>query len=150
MMRYEKYDAWRVSHTLALEVYQTTEQWPKSELYGLMAQTRRRDLATTATDFEPQNGNGWTRCEIAPASWYGGFTGGPSSGPEPPLDPIHRAVFPVQRVPAFPRTRVPPFPPSALEVGQRGGSFEDSARVIGGRFASLSLGQHEGRGIRLS
>jgi hypothetical protein len=60
-MRYEKYDAWKVSHTLALEVYQTTEQWPKSE---------------------PPNGNGWTRCGIAPASWYGGFTGGPSSEPD--------------------------------------------------------------------
>jgi four helix bundle protein len=45
MMRYEKYDAWRVSHTLALEVYQTTEQWPRSELYGLTAQTRRAALS---------------------------------------------------------------------------------------------------------
>jgi four helix bundle protein len=45
MMPYEKYDAWKVSHSLALEVYQVTEQWPKSELYGLTAQTRRAALS---------------------------------------------------------------------------------------------------------
>jgi four helix bundle protein len=45
MMPYEKYDAWKVSHSLALEVYQITETWPKSELYGLTAQTRRAALS---------------------------------------------------------------------------------------------------------
>jgi four helix bundle protein len=45
MMPYEKYDAWKVSHSLALEVYRTTEEWPKSELYGLTAQTRRAALS---------------------------------------------------------------------------------------------------------
>ena len=45
MMPYEKYEAWKVSHSLALEVYQVTEQWPKSELYGLTAQTRRAALS---------------------------------------------------------------------------------------------------------
>jgi four helix bundle protein len=44
-MLYEKYDAWRVSHSLALEVYRITEDWPKSELYGLTAQTRRAALS---------------------------------------------------------------------------------------------------------
>ncbi|MGZ8399314.1 MAG: four helix bundle protein [Gemmatimonadales bacterium] len=44
-MPYEKYHAWRVSHSLALEVYQATEQWPRSELYGLTAQTRRAALS---------------------------------------------------------------------------------------------------------
>jgi four helix bundle protein len=42
---YEKYMAWEVSHTLALEIYQATERWPRSELYGLTAQTRRAALA---------------------------------------------------------------------------------------------------------
>jgi len=44
-MPYEKYDAWKVSHSLALSVYQATERWPKSELYGLTAQTRRAALS---------------------------------------------------------------------------------------------------------
>ena len=44
-MPYERYDAWQVSHSLALEVYRTTEEWPKSELYGLTAQTRRAALS---------------------------------------------------------------------------------------------------------
>jgi four helix bundle protein len=45
MMPYEKYDAWKASHALALEVYRITELWPKSELYGLTAQTRRAALS---------------------------------------------------------------------------------------------------------
>jgi hypothetical protein len=27
-MPYEKFDAWRVTHELALEVYRITEKWP--------------------------------------------------------------------------------------------------------------------------
>ncbi len=45
MMPYEKYDAWKVSHALALEIYQSTEEWPKRELYGLTAQTKRAALS---------------------------------------------------------------------------------------------------------
>ena len=45
MMPYEKFEAWKVSHSLALEVYKVTEQWPKSELYGVTAQTRRAALS---------------------------------------------------------------------------------------------------------
>ncbi len=45
MMPYEKYDAWNVSHALALAVYSSTEEWPKRELYGLTAQTRRAALS---------------------------------------------------------------------------------------------------------
>src|SRR5882724_11657890 len=45
MMPYERYDAWKVSHVLALEVYKSTEGWPKSDLYGLTAQTRRAALS---------------------------------------------------------------------------------------------------------
>jgi four helix bundle protein len=45
MMPYEKYDAWKVSHALALDIYRSTENWPKSELYGLTAQTRRAALS---------------------------------------------------------------------------------------------------------
>ncbi len=41
MMPYEKLQAWRVCHELALAVYQTTKAWPRSELHGLIAQARR-------------------------------------------------------------------------------------------------------------
>jgi four helix bundle protein len=45
MMPYEKYDAWKAAHSLALEVYRMTEHWPRNELYGLTAQARRAALA---------------------------------------------------------------------------------------------------------
>ena len=45
MMPYERYDAWKVSHALALAIYSSTENWPKRELYGLTAQTRRAALS---------------------------------------------------------------------------------------------------------
>jgi len=45
MMAYEKFDAWRVCHKLALEIYQITEAWPAHERYQLTAQTRRAALS---------------------------------------------------------------------------------------------------------
>ena len=45
MMPYEKYDAWKASHALALAIYSSTEEWPKREDYGLTAQTRRAALS---------------------------------------------------------------------------------------------------------
>ncbi|MFL5477276.1 MAG: four helix bundle protein [Gemmatimonadales bacterium] len=45
MMPYEELTAWRVAHELALEIYGATENWPKNELYGLTAQTRRAALS---------------------------------------------------------------------------------------------------------
>ena len=44
-MPYEKFDAWRVTHELALQVYQITEKWPPSERYQLTSQTRRAALS---------------------------------------------------------------------------------------------------------
>jgi four helix bundle protein len=44
-MPYEKFEAWRISHQLALEVYRTTSSWPKSERYELTSQTRRAALS---------------------------------------------------------------------------------------------------------
>ena len=44
-MAYEKFGAWQSAHRLALEVYSETEQWPRSEIYGLTAQTRRAALS---------------------------------------------------------------------------------------------------------
>ena len=45
MMPYEKYEAWKASHALALQVYSATELWPTRELYGLTAQIRRAALS---------------------------------------------------------------------------------------------------------
>jgi four helix bundle protein len=44
-MPYEKFDAWKTSHDLALAIYRCTEVWPKQELYGMTAQTRRAALS---------------------------------------------------------------------------------------------------------
>ena len=44
-MPYEKFEAWKVSHQLALEIYRITESWPTSERYHLTAQTRRAALS---------------------------------------------------------------------------------------------------------
>ena len=45
MMPYEKFEAWKVTHELALEVYRITEQWPKAERFELTSQTRRAALS---------------------------------------------------------------------------------------------------------
>lgn len=44
-MPYERYEAWRVAHELALEVYRITDQWPACERYQLTAQIRRAALS---------------------------------------------------------------------------------------------------------
>jgi hypothetical protein len=35
MMPYEKFDAWKFAHRLALEVYEVTDNWPSTERYQL-------------------------------------------------------------------------------------------------------------------
>jgi four helix bundle protein len=45
MMPYEKFEAWKTAHRLALEVYSATESWPPSEKYQLTSQTRRAALS---------------------------------------------------------------------------------------------------------
>jgi four helix bundle protein len=45
VMPYERFDAWKVSHELALAVYAVTRGWPRSELYGLTSQLRRAALS---------------------------------------------------------------------------------------------------------
>jgi four helix bundle protein len=44
VMPCEKFEAWKVTHELALAVYRATEKWPKSEQYELTGQTRRAAL----------------------------------------------------------------------------------------------------------
>jgi four helix bundle protein len=45
VIAYERFEAWRLAHRLALEVYGATERWPRNELYGLTSQTRRAALS---------------------------------------------------------------------------------------------------------
>ena len=45
MMAYEKFEAWQSAHRLALEVFDHTHHWPRTELYVLTAQVRRAALS---------------------------------------------------------------------------------------------------------
>ncbi len=45
MMPYERYDAWKLAHELALRVYKITDNWPVCERYQLTAQIRRAALS---------------------------------------------------------------------------------------------------------
>ena len=45
MVPYERFDAWKIAHELALEVYAATERWPLNERFGLTAQIRRAALS---------------------------------------------------------------------------------------------------------
>jgi four helix bundle protein len=45
MMPYEKYEAWKTAHELALLVYRVTDDWPACERYQLTAQLRRAVLS---------------------------------------------------------------------------------------------------------
>ena len=48
MKPYERLDAWRISHGLALAVYKATRSFPKHEQYGLTSQLRRAAISITA------------------------------------------------------------------------------------------------------
>jgi four helix bundle protein len=45
MLPYERFNAWKMAHTLALEVYKITDRWPVGERYALTAQIRRAALS---------------------------------------------------------------------------------------------------------
>jgi len=45
MMGFERFEAWRAAHELALAVFARTDRWPRSELYGVTAQVRRATLS---------------------------------------------------------------------------------------------------------
>jgi four helix bundle protein len=45
MLPYERFDAWKMAHQLALKVYDLTEHWPPQERYGLTAQIRRAAIS---------------------------------------------------------------------------------------------------------
>ena len=41
MRDYKKYDIWKLSHFLTLEIYKITEGFPRAEVFGLTSQIRR-------------------------------------------------------------------------------------------------------------
>jgi four helix bundle protein len=45
MMAYEKFEAWKAAHQLALLVFQVTDPWPAQERYPLTSQVRRAALS---------------------------------------------------------------------------------------------------------
>ena len=45
MIAYERFDAWRAAHQLALELYRATDGWPRHERWGLTIQLRRAALS---------------------------------------------------------------------------------------------------------
>ena len=45
MISYEKFEAWRVAHELALAVYHASDSWPTTGRYQLTAQVRRAVLS---------------------------------------------------------------------------------------------------------
>jgi len=45
---YERFTAWKLSYELALKVYEATDSFPRSELYGLTSQVRRAAFSVVA------------------------------------------------------------------------------------------------------
>jgi four helix bundle protein len=45
VIAYEKFEAWKLAHRLALGVYEVTEGWPPCERYQITAQVRRAALS---------------------------------------------------------------------------------------------------------
>ncbi|MDH5805133.1 MAG: four helix bundle protein, partial [Gemmatimonadota bacterium] len=52
MAPYERYDAWRACHKLALLVYKLTETFPSTEKFGLTIQARRAAYSAAANIVE--------------------------------------------------------------------------------------------------
>lgn len=50
--KWRKLDVWFEAHKLVLEVYKITEQFPKSEIYGLVSQMRRAIVSVVANIVE--------------------------------------------------------------------------------------------------
>ncbi|WP_370899450.1 four helix bundle protein [Chryseobacterium gossypii] len=45
MRDYKKYDTWKIAHELVKEIYIISENFPKSELFGLTSQIRRASVS---------------------------------------------------------------------------------------------------------
>src|SRR5213594_4148701 len=49
---YERFEAWKSCHALALEVYRISASWPAGERFGLTAQARRAAFSSPANIVE--------------------------------------------------------------------------------------------------
>jgi four helix bundle protein len=58
MQDFRKLLVWHKSHLLTLDVYRTTQSYPKEELYGLTSQTRRAAASIPANIAEGCGRNG--------------------------------------------------------------------------------------------
>lgn len=56
MRDFRKYNVWQESHLLTLEIYQTTKEFPKEELFGLTSQLRRA-VSSIPTNFAEDCGS---------------------------------------------------------------------------------------------
>ncbi|MEO6067873.1 MAG: four helix bundle protein [Gemmatimonadales bacterium] len=54
MLPYERFDAWKKSHELALAIHRQTTTWPKDERFGLTSQIRRSAFSVPANLVEGQ------------------------------------------------------------------------------------------------
>src|SRR5215212_4032167 len=45
MLPYERFDAWKMAHKLALQIYEVTDGWPTTDRFGLTAQIRRAAIS---------------------------------------------------------------------------------------------------------
>lgn len=45
MRDYKRYDTWKMAHELVKEIYTISENFPKSELFGLTSQVRRASVS---------------------------------------------------------------------------------------------------------
>ena len=52
MRDYKKYDIWKLSHLLTLEVYKITESFPKEEIFGITSQIRRASYSVPSNIVE--------------------------------------------------------------------------------------------------
>jgi four helix bundle protein len=48
MIAHQRFEAWKCAHRLALEVYRSTDRWPRSEMYGLTSQAHRAAISVPA------------------------------------------------------------------------------------------------------
>jgi four helix bundle protein len=48
MMPYERFQAWRAAHRVALDIYRATDGWPKADRFEVTAQLRRAALSAPA------------------------------------------------------------------------------------------------------
>ncbi len=58
--RYRDLVAWQVAFKFGLEIYKSTQAWPKHEIYGLISQTRRAAVSVSANIAEGYERRGKT------------------------------------------------------------------------------------------